>query len=100
MTRLLRFDEIGRWSEVKLDTVRRYAVEYSRIMTSQGFRHLYVDAFAGAGAHPSRATGGFVTGGPPVGHAVRHGPTPTFPRRRDTGAHRRARGGLTFSPSP
>lgn len=59
-----KFDNIGRWSEVKLDIVREYAVPYSRIMTSQGFRHLYVDAFAGAGVHFSRATGDFVSGSP------------------------------------
>jgi three-Cys-motif partner protein len=60
----LKFDTIGRWSEVKLDIVREYAVPYSRIMTSQGFRHLYVDAFAGAGLHLSKATGEFVAGSP------------------------------------
>ena len=60
----LKFDEIGRWSEVKLDIVRAYAVPYSRIMTSQGFCHLYIDAFAGAGLHISKATGEFVLGSP------------------------------------
>jgi three-Cys-motif partner protein len=60
----LKFDEIGRWSEVKLDIVREYAVPYSRIMTSQGFRHLYIDAFAGAGVHVSKATGEYVAGSP------------------------------------
>ena len=62
MAKPLKFDEIGRWSEVKLDIVREYAVPYSRIMTSQGFRHLYIDAFAGAGVHISKATGEFVPG--------------------------------------
>jgi len=28
----LVFDEIGYWSEIKLDIVRRYAVEYSKII--------------------------------------------------------------------
>jgi len=60
----LKFDEIGRWSEVKLDIVREYAVPYSRIMTSQGFHHLYIDAFAGAGVHVSKATGEYVAGSP------------------------------------
>jgi three-Cys-motif partner protein len=64
MAKPLKFDEIGRWSEVKLDIVREYAVPYSRIMTSQGFRHLYVDAFAGAGLHLSRASGELVPGSP------------------------------------
>ena len=60
----LKFDEIGRWSEVKLDIVREYAVPYSRIMTSRGFHHLYIDAFAGAGVHVSKATGEYVAGSP------------------------------------
>jgi three-Cys-motif partner protein len=64
MERGLKFDQIGRWSEVKLDIVREYAVPYSRIMTSQGFYHLYIDAFAGAGVHISKATGEFVPGSP------------------------------------
>lgn len=64
MVKPLKFDEIGRWSEVKLDIVREYAVPYSRIMTSQGFRHLYIDAFAGAGVHVSKATGEYVAGSP------------------------------------
>ena len=64
MAKRLKFDKIGRWSEVKLDIVRQYAVPYSQIMTSQGFRHLYIDAFAGAGMHVSKATGGFVPGSP------------------------------------
>lgn len=64
MAKPLKFDEIGRWSEVKLDIVREYAVPYSRIMTSQGFRHLYIDAFAGAGVHVSKATGEYVAGSP------------------------------------
>jgi three-Cys-motif partner protein len=60
----VKFDEIGRWSEVKLDIVREYAVPYSRILTGQGFHHLYIDAFAGAGVHVSKATGEYVAGSP------------------------------------
>jgi hypothetical protein len=30
-----RIDEIGPWSEVKLDIIRRYAVEYSKILSNQ-----------------------------------------------------------------
>jgi three-Cys-motif partner protein len=61
----LRFDEIGQWSEIKLDIIKRYAVEYSKILARQ--RHLcpiYIDAFAGAGMHISRNTGDFVLGSP------------------------------------
>ena len=64
MAKPLKFDKIGSWSEVKLDIVREYAVPYSKIMTGQGFRHLYIDAFAGAGVHVSKATGEYVAGSP------------------------------------
>jgi three-Cys-motif partner protein len=59
------FDSIGYWSEVKLEIVRKYAAAYSRILAAQpGLYHLYVDAFAGAGMHLSRTTGGMVAGSP------------------------------------
>jgi len=60
-------DEIGPWSEVKLDILKRYAVEYSKILSHQknpSFYHVYIDAFAGAGYHLSRATGEMVLGSP------------------------------------
>lgn len=60
-----RGDEtIGYWSELKLDIVREYAAAYSRILSARGFRHLYIDAFAGSGMHLSRRTGDFVPGSP------------------------------------
>jgi three-Cys-motif partner protein len=63
----LQFDEIGYWSEIKLDIVREYAAAYSRILAAQTkprLEHVYVDAFAGAGVHISRQTGRFVPGSP------------------------------------
>jgi hypothetical protein len=39
------YDEIGIWSEVKLDIIREYAVAYSTILSKQRLRHIYVDAF-------------------------------------------------------
>ncbi len=59
-------DEIGPWSEVKLDILREYAVPYSRIVSAHGFLHLYIDAYAGAGSHISRTTGEEVQGSPLV----------------------------------
>jgi three-Cys-motif partner protein len=58
------FDEIGYWSEIKLDIVRDYASAYSRILASKKLPHVYVDAFAGAGQHISKVTGEFVPGSP------------------------------------
>jgi three-Cys-motif partner protein len=58
------FDEIGYWSEIKLEIVRDYASAYSRILNSKSLPHIYIDAFAGAGQHISRNTGEFVPGSP------------------------------------
>ena len=58
------FDEIGYWSEIKLEIVRDYASAYSRILTAKKLPHIYVDAFAGAGQHISKSTGEFVPGSP------------------------------------
>src|SRR5271157_5082557 len=60
----LQFDEIGYWSEIKLDIVRDYAAAYSTILRKKNLPHVYVDAFAGAGQHISKATGEFVPGSP------------------------------------
>lgn len=60
----LEFDEIGYWSEVKLDIVREYASAYSRILSKKNLKHVYIDAFAGAGVHLSRTTHEFVPGSP------------------------------------
>lgn len=60
-------DEIGPWSEVKLDIVREYAQSYSQILSAQKnprLHHVYIDAFAGAGVHRSRSTKEFVPGSP------------------------------------
>ena len=51
----LQFDKIGYWSEVKLEIIKRYGVEYSKILTATGFDHIYIDAFAGGGHHIAKA---------------------------------------------
>jgi len=66
----MKLDEIGQWSEAKLDIVREYAATYSKIMSAQEyhgrprFTHCYIDAFAGAGMHVAKETGDFVPGSP------------------------------------
>ena len=57
-------DEIGYWSEIKLEIVRDYASAYSRILNSKKLPHIYIDAFAGAGQHISKGTGEFIPGSP------------------------------------
>jgi len=67
MSQSSKYDEIGYWSEIKLDIIKEYASAYSRIMSRQKsprFYYLYIDAFAGAGKHISRSTGEFVPGSP------------------------------------
>jgi len=62
-----RFDEIGYWSEVKLDIIKEYASAYSKILNAQkspSLYHLYIDAFAGAGIHKAKSSGKFVPGSP------------------------------------
>lgn len=62
----IRLDQVGYWSEIKLDIVREYAKAYSTILNKQtGIKaHLYIDGFAGAGVHISKQTGHFIPGSP------------------------------------
>jgi three-Cys-motif partner protein len=63
----LHFDEIGEWSEIKLEIIREYAKAYSIILSAQAktkFSHVYIDAFAGAGQHLSKTTKELVPGSP------------------------------------
>ena len=63
----LKFDQIGNWSEIKLSIIKDYAAAYSAILTARknpSLYHIYIDAFAGAGAHISKETGEFVPGSP------------------------------------
>jgi three-Cys-motif partner protein len=65
----LVFDEIGSWSEIKLEIIRKYASAYSRIMASRTnpeLYHIYIDAFAGPGKHISKRTRDIVKGSPQI----------------------------------
>ncbi|MEO7797080.1 MAG: three-Cys-motif partner protein TcmP [Opitutaceae bacterium] len=64
------FDEIGPWSEVKLDILRKYAGPYSRILKSHGFHHGYIDAFSGPGLHIRKEDKQEVLGSPLVALSV------------------------------
>ena len=68
------FDEIGYWSEVKLDIIREYAHTYSTILSAQTkppLHHLYIDGFAGGGRHKTKNSGDIVSGSPSNALAVR-----------------------------
>lgn len=62
----MKLDEIGYWSEIKLDIIKKYAVAYSVIMNKQSHinSYHYIDGFAGAGVHISKNTKEFVPGSP------------------------------------
>jgi len=62
----IKLDEIGYWSEIKLDIIKKYAVAYSVIMNKQTYinSYHYIDGFAGAGIHISKNTNEFVPGSP------------------------------------
>jgi three-Cys-motif partner protein len=63
----LKFDEIGYWSEIKLDIINQYAKAYSQILSKrENLHHVYIDAFAGSGKHISRTTGSLVSGSPEI----------------------------------
>lgn len=60
-----KFDEIGYWSEIKLEIISKYAKAYSVILSSKSnLYHVYIDGFAGSGVHIARSTGEFVSGSP------------------------------------
>ncbi len=61
-------DEIGYWTEIKLQILREYASAYATILRRQSsIRHYaYIDGFAGAGTHVSKATGLEVEGSPAI----------------------------------
>jgi len=61
----VQIDEVGNWSEIKLEIIQKYAVAYSAILRKKkNLHHVYIDAFAGAGVHRSRASGEFIPGSP------------------------------------
>ena len=67
----MKFDEIGYWSEMKLEIIRKYASTYSLIIEKQrekGIRldQMYIDAFAGSGYHVAKGTKKIVDGSPLV----------------------------------
>lgn len=65
----VKLDEIGFWSEIKLEILKKYASAYSVILDAQAkkghrLEHYYIDAFAGAGRHISKETRELIPGSP------------------------------------
>ncbi|HXW71015.1 MAG TPA: three-Cys-motif partner protein TcmP [Methylocella sp.] len=60
-----RFDEIGYWSELKLEIIEKYGKAYTTAFKkSPNLKKYYIDAFSGAGVHISKTTGTQVEGSP------------------------------------
>jgi three-Cys-motif partner protein len=62
-----RFDEMGDWSEIKLEIIEKYGAAYTKTFSNaagRGLKKFYIDGFSGAGLHISRATGQPIEGSP------------------------------------
>lgn len=66
----LNFDEVGEWSELKLDILRKYASAYSTILSKKNLHHAYIEGFAGAGHHVSKRSKELIPGSPQNALAV------------------------------
>ena len=64
----VRLDEVGSWTEIKLQILREYSAAYSKILSTQSFiRHYaYIDGFAGAGTHISKGSRSEIEGSPAI----------------------------------
>jgi len=59
------FDEIGVWSELKLEIVEKYGSAYTRAFKKKpSLKKYYIDGFSGPGAHVSRRDRVMVEGSP------------------------------------
>ena len=62
--RPLQLDEVGEWSELKLEILRKYASAYTTILRSNKMHPIYIDGFAGAGQHISERSKELIAGSP------------------------------------
>jgi three-Cys-motif partner protein len=62
----LKFDEIGYWSELKLQIVQEYGSAYTKAFSGagKGLKKYYIDAYSGPGVHISKSTKDRVEGSP------------------------------------
>lgn len=59
------FDEIGYWSELKLEIVEKYGAAYTQTFANFPYlKQYYIDGFSCAGVHISKATGAPIEGSP------------------------------------
>ena len=60
----VEIDEIGYWSEIKLDILGKYARPYNQILRAHDLHPLYIDGFAGAGHHVAKGSDRVIEGSP------------------------------------
>jgi len=70
----VKLDEVGYWSEIKLDIIKEYSNAYSIIMNKQSYirNYYYIDGFAGSGYHISKNTKELIPGSPTNALNVKH----------------------------
>jgi three-Cys-motif partner protein len=60
-----KFDEIGYWSELKLEIVEKYGAAYTKAFANaRTLKKYYIDGFSGAGVHVSKKTKTQIEGSP------------------------------------
>jgi len=59
-------DEIGPWSEIKLEIIEKYGPAYTKAFSGKGrmLKRYYIDGFSGAGVHLSKQSKGVIEGSP------------------------------------
>jgi three-Cys-motif partner protein len=61
----LRFDEVGPWTEVKLEIISEYAKFFAKLVSTRSYmKPVYIDGFAGPGRHVSETSGEIIAGTP------------------------------------
>ena len=61
----VKFDEIGYWSELKLEIIKKYGEAYTKAFARHPtLKKLYIDGFSGAGVHLSKKTKQQIEGSP------------------------------------
>jgi three-Cys-motif partner protein len=59
------FDEVGYWSELKLEIIEKYGAAYTNAFrNARNLKKYYIDAFSGAGVHMSKRTKEEIEGSP------------------------------------
>ena len=60
-----KFDEIGQWSQLKLEIVEQYGAAYTKAFArTQNLKKYYIDGFSGAGVHIVKKTKEQIEGSP------------------------------------